>query len=100
MRGKPHIERALESVASLFAQFVSGYLGRSAEFRGHGAGNEPLWPLMELQGLLDEWLIACFSDRSKINMCFDLVLHVMNMSATQLQEALHGCVCDGHRSVC
>ena len=25
---KPHIERTLESVASLFAQFVSGYLGR------------------------------------------------------------------------
>ena len=60
---KPHIERTLESVASLFAQFVSGYLGRSAEFRGHGAGNEPLWPLMELQGLLDEWLIASWQNR-------------------------------------
>ncbi|MGO9725712.1 MAG: Mu transposase C-terminal domain-containing protein [Streptosporangiaceae bacterium] len=60
---KPHIERTLESVASLFAQFVSGYLGRSAEFRGHGAGNEPLWPLMELQGLLDEWVIACWQNR-------------------------------------
>ena len=60
---KPHIERTLESVASLFAQFVSGYLGRSAEFRGHGAGSEPLWPLMELQGLLDEWLIACWQNR-------------------------------------
>ncbi len=60
---KPHIERTLGSVASLFAQFVSGYLGRSAEFRGRGAGNEPLWPLMELQGLLDEWLIACWQNR-------------------------------------
>jgi len=55
---KPHIERTLESVASLFAQFVSGYLGRSAEFRGREAGKEPLWSLMELQELLDEWLIA------------------------------------------
>ena len=60
---KPHIERTLESVASLFAQFVSGYLGRSAEFRGCGAASEPLWPLMELQGLLDEWLIACWQNR-------------------------------------
>jgi putative transposase len=60
---KPHIERTLESVASLFAQFVSGYLGRSAEFRGREAGSEPLWPLMELQGLLDEWLIACWQNR-------------------------------------
>ena len=55
---KPHIERTLESVSSLFAQFVSGYLGRSAEFRGREADREPLWSLMELQELLDEWLIG------------------------------------------
>jgi hypothetical protein len=60
---KPHIERTLESVASLFAQFVSGYLGRSPEFRGRGAGSEPLWPLMELQDLLDEWLVAAWQNR-------------------------------------
>ena len=60
---KPHIERTLESVASLFAQFVSGYLGRSPEFRGRGAGSEPLWPLMELQDLLDEWLVARWQNR-------------------------------------
>ena len=55
---KPHIERTLESVASLFAQFVSGYLGRSPEFRGRHADSEPLWPLTELQELLDEWLVG------------------------------------------
>jgi putative transposase len=60
---KPHIERTLESVASLFAQFVSGYLGRSPEFRGRGAGSGPLWPLTELQELLDEWLIAAWQNR-------------------------------------
>jgi putative transposase len=60
---KPHIERTLESVASLFAQFVSGYLGRSAEFRGRGADGEPLWPLTELQELLDEWLVAAWQNR-------------------------------------
>jgi len=60
---KPHIERTLGSVASLFAQFVSGYLGRSAEFRGREAGREPLWSLMELQELLDEWLIASWQNR-------------------------------------
>ena len=60
---KPHIERTLGSVASLFAQFVSGYLGRSAEFRGRNADREPLWSLMELQELLDEWIIACWQNR-------------------------------------
>ena len=59
---KPHIERTLESVASLFAQFVSGYLGRSPEFRGRGAGSEPLWTLTELQELLDEWLVAAWQN--------------------------------------
>src|SRR5260370_11986626 len=63
MRGKPHIERTLGSVASLFAQFVSGYLGRSPEFRGRGADSGPLWPLTELQELLDEWLVAAWQNR-------------------------------------
>lgn len=60
---KPHIERTLESVASLFAQFVSGYLGRSAEFRGRGADREPLWSMTELQELLDEWIVASWQNR-------------------------------------
>jgi putative transposase len=60
---KPHIERTLGSVASLFAQYVSGYLGRSVEFRGRRADKEPLWSLMELQGLLDEWIVASWQNR-------------------------------------
>ena len=56
--GKPHIERTLGSVASLFAQFAAGYTGRSPEFRGRGAGQRAVWSLGELQGLLDEWIIA------------------------------------------
>ena len=60
---KPHIERTLGSVASLFAQFVSGYLGRSVEFRGRRAEKEPLWSLVELQGLLDEWVVASWQNR-------------------------------------
>jgi hypothetical protein len=60
---KPHIERTLESVASLFAQFVSGYLGRSVEFRGRRADQEPLWSLVQLQELLDEWIVARWQNR-------------------------------------
>ncbi|MFC4116533.1 Mu transposase C-terminal domain-containing protein [Nonomuraea zeae] len=60
---KQHIERTLESVATLFAQFVSGYTGRSAEYRGRAVGKEPLWPLHQLQDLLDEWLIAKWQNR-------------------------------------
>jgi putative transposase len=60
---KPHIERTLESVATLFAQFVSGYSGRSAEYRGRAVDEEALWPLAQLQDLLDEWLIAKWQNR-------------------------------------
>ena len=60
---KPHIERTLESVGTLFCQFVSGYLGRSAEYRGRRVEDEPLWSLLELQELLDEWILAAWQHR-------------------------------------
>lgn len=60
---KPHIERTLESVASLFAQYVSGYVGRSAEHRGQAVEEQPLWSLPELQALLDEWIVASWQNR-------------------------------------
>ena len=46
------------AVASLFCQFVAGYTGRSPDRRGRGIEGKPLWSMLELQELLDEWLIA------------------------------------------
>lgn len=60
---KPHIERMFGAVGTLFAQFVSGYTGRSAEHRGFKVEDQPLWSLIELQALLDEWVIACWQNR-------------------------------------
>ena len=60
---KPHIERTLGSVATLFAQFVAGYTGRSPEYRGRGDGQQAVWSLAELQELLDEWIIAAWQNR-------------------------------------
>jgi hypothetical protein len=54
---KGAIEKTLGSVATLFAQFVAGYTGRSVDRRGRGLENGPLWSLPELQGLLDEWIV-------------------------------------------
>jgi len=58
MRGKGHIERMLGSVASLFAQFVAGYTGSSADRRGRRAEQQAVWSLLELQELLDEWIVV------------------------------------------
>ncbi|MFD9865036.1 integrase [Streptomyces alboflavus] len=60
---KPHIERTLESVATMFCQFLPGYLGRTAEHRGRNVEDEPLWSMLEIQELLDEWLIAKWQNR-------------------------------------
>jgi hypothetical protein len=60
---KPHIERYFNSVGSLFCQFVSGYTGRNPDRRGRGIEDQPLWSMLELQELLDEWLIACWMNR-------------------------------------
>ena len=60
---KPHIERMLGSVATMFAQYVSGYTGRSPEYRGRGAEKNAVWSLPELQDLLDQWLIAEWQNR-------------------------------------
>jgi hypothetical protein len=54
---KGHIERMLGSVGTLFAQFVAGYTGFNAERRGRHLERQTLWSLLELQDLLDEWLV-------------------------------------------
>ncbi|EFC79696.1 hypothetical protein [Frankia sp. EUN1f] len=60
---KGHIERTLGSVSSLFAQFVAGYTGSTADRRGRHLADGPLWSLPELQDLLDEWIVAAWQNR-------------------------------------
>ncbi|MEU9625031.1 hypothetical protein [Streptomyces sp. NPDC048155] len=50
-------------MATLFCQFLPGYLGRTAEHRGRNVEDEPLWSMLEIQELLDEWLIAKWRNR-------------------------------------
>jgi hypothetical protein len=60
---KPHIERMMSSVASLFAQFVSGYTGSNPDRRGRNVQAQPLWSMLELQELLDEWIVTVWQNR-------------------------------------
>lgn len=60
---KPVVERTLQSVGTLFAQYVSGYLGSSVERRGKNAEHEALFSLVELQDLLDEWIVTGWQNR-------------------------------------
>ncbi|WP_416482880.1 hypothetical protein [Streptomyces sp. CL12] len=60
---KGHIEKTLGSVGTLFTQFLPGFTGRSTEHRGRNLDKEPLWSLLELQELLDEWIVAQWQNR-------------------------------------
>ncbi|MET9906126.1 TnsA-like heteromeric transposase endonuclease subunit [Streptomyces sp. NPDC006476] len=61
---KGHVEKMLDSVGTLFAQFVAGYTGRSTDHRGRNLHKQPLWSLLELQEVLDEWLVAKWQNRA------------------------------------
>jgi putative transposase len=61
---KGAVERSLGSVASLFAQHAAGYVGSSVERRGKHAEQDAVWSITELQGLLDEWIVAVWQNRA------------------------------------
>ena len=51
------------SVSTLFAQYVAGHVGRSAEHRGKNAERAAVGSMAELHALLDEWIVAVFTDQ-------------------------------------
>jgi transposase InsO family protein len=57
------VERSFGSVASLFAQYVAGYVGRNVDRRGRSAEAAAVWSIVELQDLLDEWIVAHWQNR-------------------------------------
>jgi transposase InsO family protein len=60
---KPAIERTFSSINTLFCQHVAGYTGRDVTRRGTDVERRAVWPIGELQDLLDEWVIACWQRR-------------------------------------
>jgi putative transposase len=54
---KGTVETSFNAVDTLFAQYVAGYLGNSAENRGANAEQAAAWSIIELQDLLDEWIL-------------------------------------------
>ena len=60
---KPHVERTLGSVSTLFAQYLTGYVGSGVEHRGAGVHRERLWTLAQAQDLLDEWIVTSWQNR-------------------------------------
>lgn len=57
------VERSFGSVATLFSQHVAGYVGRSVDRRGKNAERGAAWSIVQLQDLLDEWIVAHWQNR-------------------------------------
>ncbi len=57
------VERSFDSVGTLFAQYVAGYVGRSVDRRGKHAECDAVFSIVELQDLLDEWIVAQWQNR-------------------------------------
>jgi hypothetical protein len=59
-------ERTLAALNTLFARHVAGppIATGSAGPRGHGSTHQALWSVPQLQDLLDEWITACWQNRS------------------------------------
>lgn len=60
---KPVIERTFSSINTLFCQYVAGYTGRDVTRRGADVEANAVWPIGDLQDLLDEWVIAGWQPR-------------------------------------
>lgn len=60
---KGTVEKSFNSVDTLFAQYVCGYVGSSVERRGKNAEQDAIWSMVELQALLDEWIVTTWQNR-------------------------------------
>ncbi|WP_434592520.1 Mu transposase C-terminal domain-containing protein [Streptomyces sp. A5-4] len=62
-RDKAIVEATFSAINSLFVQHLPGYTGPNVSRRGDRVEADAVWTIPELQGLLDEWLLAGWQAR-------------------------------------
>ena len=60
---KPHVERVFRSINTLFTQYLPGYTGPNVVHRGSDPAGDALWPLAQVQDLLDQWIVQVWQRR-------------------------------------
>jgi putative transposase len=77
---KAACEATFSAINTLFCQDVVSYTGSNPTLRESDATGA--WTLPELQDLLDEWLLACFTDRCGLHPRSDRRQRITYMSVT------------------
>ncbi|HCU91683.1 MAG TPA: integrase [Actinobacteria bacterium] len=70
---KGTVEASFSGLGTLFAQHVAGYTGSSVERRGEKPDADAAWSIVELQDLLDEWLVTTWQNRPHAGLCHPLM---------------------------
>lgn len=60
---KAKVERTFQSINTGFTQYLKNYTGRGVEYRGVDVEPSTLHSLVELQELLDEWIVVVWQNR-------------------------------------
>ncbi len=60
---KAIVEATFSAINSLFCQHLAGYTGANVSRRGERVEDQAVWTIPDLQGLLDEWLLAGWQAR-------------------------------------
>ena len=60
---KPHIERTFASINAGFTQYLAGYTGSNVVRRGRDPAAQAIWPLAQVQDLLDQWISLVWQNR-------------------------------------
>ncbi|MEC5186232.1 putative transposase [Cryobacterium sp. MP_3.1] len=61
---KGKVERTFGSINSLFTQYLSGYVGNSPGNRGYKVEEQPLYPILSLHEIFEEWVVRVWQNRA------------------------------------
>lgn len=86
---KPHIERLFGSINTLFVQYLAGYTGPNVVRRGQDVAGEAVWPLAQVQDLLDQWIVQVWQNRPHSGLRL-AAMPLQHLSPNEMFQALSG----------
>lgn len=70
---KPIVERMFKTINEDFVRWIAGYKGRSVAYRGVHPERDAVWPLPQLQAMLDEWIVSVYQQRPTVGLVNQMI---------------------------